>query len=57
MPAVHMLSLMSTGTPVRGVAFPAANRWSAFRACSRAPSPVTVTKACTFGSTWPMRSR
>ena len=55
-PLVQMLSLISTGMPVRGLASPLTISLSAFSACFSASSLVVVTKARTFGSTSPMRS-
>ena len=55
MPRVLMLSLSCIGMPVSGPASPDAMRLSAALACSRAASPVTVTKALTLSSTCSMR--
>ena len=56
MPVVQRLSFSIIGTPVNARPSPEAIRASAFRACSKATSAVTVTKAFTFGSTRSMRS-
>ncbi len=55
-PLVKILSLIATGTPSRGLAFPFWKAASDFLAMDKAISSVLVTKALILGLTWSIRA-